>query len=262
MNPLVRSFALFVLGSAVILTSACLPWQATGQLRTEPQVVEAGGAESARVEIRMGAGKLQVSGGANALMDAEFVYNVDRWKPNVSYEVTAQRGQLIVEQPSSVEVNLGKNMRYEWNIRLGKELPLDLSVSLGAGESKLDLRDVAAQTIEITSGASSTTLNVPARTLTRLEITTGVGSATVDLTGDWKHNLKANIKGGTGSVIIRLPKETGVRAKVVGGLGKVNANGFRVSDDAYVNDAYDKTDVNLDIEVIGGVGSVTLELVG
>ena len=56
-----------------------------GELQTESQSVELGGVESVRVELDMGAGELDVAGGADGLLDAGFTYNVAGYKPEVSY---------------------------------------------------------------------------------------------------------------------------------------------------------------------------------
>jgi hypothetical protein len=53
----------------------------------------------------------------------------------------------------------------------------------------------------------------------------------------------------------------GVRVRAEGGLGKINAEGFRREGEAYVNDAYGDSDVSLDVDVRGGVGSINLEVV-
>jgi hypothetical protein len=42
-------------------------------------------ARSVGADLRMGAGELNVTGGTDALMEADFAYNVADWKPDVSY---------------------------------------------------------------------------------------------------------------------------------------------------------------------------------
>jgi hypothetical protein len=49
-----------------------------------------------------------VSGAADALMEADFSFNVSDWEPEVSYDVSGDPGKLSVEQGSSGEgVSLG-----------------------------------------------------------------------------------------------------------------------------------------------------------
>jgi hypothetical protein len=255
-----RILALMGLACIAALAGACCPWFETGTVRTESRSQELGGAQSASVDIRMGAGKLVMGAGASGIMDADFSYNISSWKPEVSYRVSDGRGYLTVEQPSVGNISAGHNVRYEWNVRLNGGVPLDLQVSLAAGESRLALSDLTVNELQITTGAGNAKIDLPARSLTRLEMNAGVGDANLDLLGDWKNNLKATIRAGVGAITLRLPRGTGVKVKVTGALGKVNANGFRIQDDAYVNDAYGRSAVALDMSIVGAVGSVTLEL--
>ena len=58
-----------------------------------------------------------------------------------------------------------------------------------------------------------------------------------------------------------VPSEVGVRVRAEGGLGKIYAEGFQREGEAYVNDAYGDSDVSLNVDVRGGVGSINLEVV-
>jgi uncharacterized protein DUF2154 len=47
----------------------------------ESQAVDLENAQSVRADLRMGAGELNLTGGAHALMEADITYNVADWKP-------------------------------------------------------------------------------------------------------------------------------------------------------------------------------------
>jgi hypothetical protein len=188
----------------------------------------------------MGAGELNVTGGADQLMEGEFSYNVSDWKPKVNYDVSGEKGELSVEQGSSEDVRLGGDARNEWDIRLNDEVPTALVVKMGAGESDLDLDSL---------------------TLTGLDLQMGAGKTTVDLTGDYAQDFDASIEGGVGEATVLVPSEVGVRATAEGGLGKINAKGFQREGDSYVNDSYGDSDVTLDVDVQGGVGQINLRVV-
>jgi Cell wall-active antibiotics response 4TMS YvqF len=113
-------------------------------------------------------------------------------------------------------------------------------VQMGAGESDLDLDSLA---------------------LTGVDLQMGAGKTTVDLTGDYAQSFDASIQGGVGEATVLLPSEVGVKAKAVGGLGKINAEGLKKVGDSYVNDAYGESDVNLSVDVKGGVGQINLKVV-
>jgi hypothetical protein len=231
--PLVLSF------TAAVLLGSC-GTQRIGEMQRESQAVDVENAQSARAQLRIDAGELNVSGGANALMEADFVYNVADWEPEVSYDVSGDTGELTVEQGSGEGVRLSGDARNEWDVRFNDEVPTDLLVEMGAGESNLDLDSLS---------------------LTGLDLRMGAGKTTVDLTGDYGQDLEASIQGGVGEATVLLPSAVGVRARAEGGLGKINAEGLQREGDSYVNDAFGDSEVTLDVDIQGGVGQINLEVV-
>jgi hypothetical protein len=214
--------------------------QQVGEMQRESKSVALQNAQSARAQLKMGAGELNLTGGADQLMEGEFSYNVADWQPKVSYDVSGEEGELVVKQGSAEGANLGADARNEWDIRLNDEVPTDLVVQMGAGESDLDLDSLA---------------------LTGLNLQMGAGKTTVDLTGNYAQDFEASIQGGVGEATVLLPSEVGVKAKAEGGLGKINAEGLQREGHSYVNDAYGASDVTLNVEVQGGVGEINLQVV-
>jgi len=219
----------------LLLTNCCV---VGGKLRTESETVELDGAESVSVEINMGAGKLNISGGADELLNANFLYRVRAWKPKINYNVSDNKGVLIIEQPGVVRIPV-QGYQYEWDLRFNDDVPMDLSVILGAGVNNLKLGSL---------------------NLTSLNIEMRVGELKVDLTGEWKKDLDANIEGGVGRMTLMLPSNVGVRVDVDRGLGTINAVGLKKDGDFYVNDAYEISLVTLNIELDVGIGEINLEI--
>jgi N-terminal domain of toast_rack, DUF2154 len=242
MKRLAILFAL--LATAAVLAGACGTQPGgtpqVGKMQSESKSVDPEDAQSARAQLKMGAGELTITGGADQLMEADFSYNVSDWKPKVSYHVSSEEGELVVKQGSGGGVRLGGGARNEWDISLNDEVPTDLVVQMGAGESDLDLDSL---------------------TLTGLKLQMGAGKTTVDLTGDYAKDFDASIQGGVGEATVMLPSGVGVKAKAQGGLGKINAEGLERVGDAYVNDAYGESNVTLNVDVQGGVGEINLEVV-
>src|SRR5215217_7513363 len=211
-----------------------------GKMQRESKSVDPKNAQSARAQLKMGAGELYLTGGADQLMEGEFSYNVADWKPKVNYDVSGDTGELMVKQGSAEGAGLSGDARNEWNISLNDEVPTDLVVQMGAGESDLDLDSL---------------------TLTGVDLQMGAGKTTVDLTGDYAQSFDASIQGGVGEATVLLPSDVGVKAKAEGGLGKINAEGLKRVGNSYVNDAYGESDVNLSVEVQGGIGQINLKVV-
>lgn len=223
---------------ATLLLAGCSPQARVGEMRSESQSVELDTAKSVRVEIAFGAGDLQLKGGSEKLMEADFTYNVDKLKPEVEYTDS----KLVVKQP---EINGFPNLaditdfRNEWGLRLNDKVPMDLSVDAGAGSANLQLAGLS---------------------LTRLNVTLGAGAYTVDLSGKWANNLDVTIDAGAASVILRLPKDVGARVKVDEGPHTIQAPGLAKDGDIYTNPAYGVSDVTLQIDLQVGIGTISLEV--
>lgn len=214
---------------------ACYP---TGEPQEESRTIELGQAESVELYLKMGAGELRLYGGAKELMDGSFLYNVERWKPEIDYTISGSRGLLEIRQGKKSGVPMGKT-RNRWDISLNDDVPIDFRVDFGAGEGNLDLRGL---------------------TLKSLDIDMGVGSLTVDLTGEREQDLDVSIEGGIGSATVYLPDDIGVRVKVDKGIGSVHARSMNKEENVYTNDVFGKTEVLIDMEIEAGIGSIDLKL--
>ena len=239
-----QSTRYLVIAALLPMLFGCGGWQATtGLPQADTQTIAANGASSARVELTLGAGELKLSAlqpsdGSSDLAEAAFTYNIAGWTPTVTYNVNQGHGNLIIAQPNATTV-LPQNIRYEWDVKLNKTIPLDLKLNMGAGRATLDLRGL---------------------TLNAVDIDVGAGDLQMDLSGAWAQSASITIESGVGQVTLRLPKDVGVRVEATAGLGRVNATGLSQNGDAYVNDAYATSDVVLTIGVEDGVGQVNLEL--
>jgi hypothetical protein len=237
--------SIVVMAATAVLAGACGTQpggtqQQVGTMQEESKTVDLKKAQTARAQLKMGAGELNVTGGADQLMEADFSYNVSEWKPKVSYDVSGHKGELLVKQGGAEGGSLDGKARNEWDISFNDEVPTDLMVQLGAGESDLDLDSLTLKGVDLKMGA---------------------GKTTVDLTGDYAKGFDASIQGGVGEATVLLPSEVGVKAKAEGGLGKINAKGLKRVGDSFVNDAYGESDVTLNVNVQGGVGEINLEVV-
>jgi hypothetical protein len=199
------------------------------------RAVEMGKYEMARLELKMGAGQLNLTGGASKLLDADFAYNLDSWKPIfTSRESSGLRADIKVEQPESVGA-LG-NIEYKWNLALNDQVPWDIITHLGAGEARIELGDTA---------------------LRNLTVHMGVGSLTLDLRGKPKHSFDIEIHGGVGEARIYLPKSASIVATAQGGIGEINVDGLEKHGGRWTN-SLDNAPATIHLEAHGGVGSIKI----
>jgi hypothetical protein len=223
-----------VVAPLVLCLSGCV-METAGPAQYESKTIEIAGAEAVRVNLEMSAGDLRVSSGSDKLMRADFVYNVPRWKPDVRSSNTAGRASISITQPS-IHGSIGNN-RYEWDVKLNRQIPADVSVRFGAGEANLDLSAVPLKSVDVEMG---------------------VGKLDLDLRGAPKSSYSVRIRGGIGEAVVRLPLEVGVVAEAHGGIGEIRAPGLRHSDNRYYNDAYQNSKVTVHLDVQGGIGSIRL----
>ncbi len=228
-----------VLLAALLLASCSSADVRVGELRTESKSVEPGDAKSVRVKMVLGAGDLVVTGGAKKLLEADFTYNVAKLKPEVEFT----DGTLVVQHPdvrgyrSPQDI---RDFRNEWDLRLNNDVPMNLSLDMGAGTSDLQLAGLS---------------------LTGLDVKLGAGKSTVDLTGNWARDLDVTFDTGAANITVRLPKEVGVRVEAVAGLGRIAASGLKPDGYVYTNEAYGTSGVTLHINIMTGMGQINLEVV-
>jgi hypothetical protein len=222
----------------VLLLTSCSSRARVGALRSESQSVELGDAKSVRVEINLGAGNLEVTGGTEKLLEADFNYNVAKLKPEVKYT----NGTLVVRQPDARGLPVLQGItdyRNEWGLRLNDAVPMDLRVDVGAGTSDLHLAGLS---------------------LTGLDIILGAGIYTVDLSGDWARDLDVTIDAGAADISVLLPREVGARVKVEEGPHLIDATGLTQDGGVYTNAAYGVSEVALNINLKAGIGTIYLEV--
>ncbi len=255
--------AMLLLATVLSLVGGCgLENLEVGPVRTKRESVEAGAAEVVRAEIKLGNGDLRIGGGAGTLMDAEFTYNVEDWQPDVAYTVGGNQGRLLVEQPSvenKFPFDLG-NIRYEWDLLFTDNMPIEMIITLGAGEGNLKLDSLELDRLDFAGGAGRVVIDLSGSTVRDLAVKMGAGDVDLDLSGRWQNDLTAVIQGGIGSTSLRLPIDVGVRVEVRKGLGKLKTNGWNKNGDVYTNLAYGQSGVTLDITIEGGIGSIDLQL--
>lgn len=245
----------------LFLATGCGDAARVGDLQTKSETIELGSAESVDVEVDIGAGELDVSGGSSELLEATFTYNVEELNPEAVYN----NGKVVVRH-DDVKEGIATffdldNYRNEWDLRFNNDVPMDMSIDLGAGRTALSLGSLSLTGLDINAGAGGVSLDLSgSRSLTRLDFKMGAGEIDLDLSGKWKDDLDASLQGGVGEMTLILPSEVGVRAVVNTGIGGVDTSGLNKDGNIYTNDAYGVSDVTLNIDIDGGVGQINLDV--
>lgn len=228
--------------AVALLLAGCARTTDLGPELTETERVIAGAARSAELDISMGAGELDLTTGGEALLEASITRNAGLKRPVISYVVDRDRGRLTMRQASTgvkSKVVGARGYRNRWNLALGRDIPMNVKLELGAGTVKVKLAEMK---------------------LKRLDIDFGAASGRIDLSGDWAGDLDVNISGGVGAATLVLPRRVGVKVEIDGGLGAVDACGFKRNGQEYTNDVIDSAPVTMNVTIEAGIGSVNLEL--
>jgi uncharacterized protein DUF2154 len=267
---------------SVVVVAGCAR---AGELRTERRSVELEGAESVSTELSMNAGNMVVEGGAQNLMDATFIYNVPEWKPEVSYGGLGEEKELSVNQPDVSGPTFG-SVRNDWEILLNDDVPMELSASNSSGDGEFDLESISLKSfsVEASSGDIAADLGGEQALLEELTVDSSSGDVGLDLSGEysspvglevdlssgdlamdlsggsWEDDLEGDVGLSSGTATITLPRDVGVYVEAETSSGDVNASGFRLDGDAYVNGAYGESDVTLSLSVESSSGDVNLRL--
>ncbi|HHY73996.1 MAG TPA: hypothetical protein GX497_12420 [Bacillus bacterium] len=191
------------------------------------------------VSIRLGVGDITINSSTSKAAEVDFTYNVEKLKPVVDYQISAERGQLSIQQ-SNMNVPLGniEGLKYDGNILLNNTLPVNLFVKTGAGTNLLDLRMLQLE------GA---------------EIFTGMGETTINMDGDYKKAFDVTIESGMGKAKLIAPKNVGMKIFVQSGIGKVETEGLIAENkETFVNHAYEKAKVKINLTIKMGVGDLLI----
>ena len=227
-----RSSARVVSTVLACVVVACGTSGPVGPVVREHHTVERGAAMSVRLEIGMTAGELEVKSGAKMLFEGDFDFNVPALKPEIAYAVDGTTGTLKVSQGSA-----SGNYENSWRLSLDETTPVDLHLTLGAGDAELVLGRVNLQ---------------------RLAVRLGAGDVVLDLRGMPAKSYKVTVQAGAGDTTIRLPAGVGISASTSGLIGDSNVSGLEKRDGRWINPRAEASPVTIDLQVQHAIGDLKI----
>jgi len=222
---------LIIVGGWLILSVYWRPDRSSEEMFSVPL------GEAKRVEYKFshGAGQIEIHGGSpsgSALVGTTAVGMNHRSKLN------GDRLEVRVEAGPSFVPFIGPSQGI-WRFQLTQEVPVTLKVDAGASSVDIDLRDVQATHVELSTGASSSNVTLPAHGASLL-----------------------NVEAGVAAVSIRVPESTAARIRVDEGMTAVNVdtNRFpRVDSGLYQSSNFDNIPDRAEINIESGLGSVSVK---
>lgn len=228
-----RSFAAAIAPALLLLSCGDFE-RSAGPLTVDNKSANLAKAELLRTEVRMAAGELRVEGGLKREIKAKLQYNKGGMEPRFNFDDSSFRARLLLDHEEK-SLHLGGDNRNVWELELPDDVPTDLDIKMGAGESHLRLGSMDLRSVKFHIGA---------------------GRVVADFRGTPKRDYEIEIHGGVGDCEIALPRSAGLRVEAHGGIGSIDISGLERKGDVWENEAYSKSGVKVRLSAKGGIGRI------
>jgi hypothetical protein len=247
------------------------------------------GESALTVDVTYAAGRLTLEPApSGVLYRMAMRYDDDKFTPVWDYDPDAAVLRLGLTARDR-HISMGERRRGETptlDIALTPDVPLTLSLEVGAAEADVELGGLALRRLRYQTGASKSQVRfgapnpVTCDALTfeagaaelratglgnancrRISFKGGVGDVILDFTGDWRHSAVARVQVGIGSLRLRLPRDLGVAITLNRLLTSFDHDGFVKRDQVYYSDNYASALHHLDLAVDASFGGITVDWV-
>ncbi len=239
------------------------------ELKTADLAAPLDEAASAQVKIDFSVGRANVTAlpaDADNLFEAQIAY-VGEYEFEVSG--AAERQIALRQKGSFPKGMMGQAKNLTWDIALAQNLPHQLSLKGGLGETDIDLTNLLVDAIKLDTGVGKVALTLPLQDNNfNASISGGVGKTDVTIPAGIGGNLK--IDGGVGEVNISVASEAAVRIEANSGLGQINlpaglvrvsgSGSFIGTEGIWESAGFADAKKQIHIQYNGGVGSFHLKL--
>jgi hypothetical protein len=244
------AIASFVIGFGILAVSGNLPassdtkaspFRHTSMLSPNTTTIPLEGATAGNIRVTLGAGELTLNGGApsSALVAATVFSKAPEWQPEIVQSLNGSvKSVTITDKGFKGKEWFAVHSPNSWEILVNDQVPVNLTVNVGAGDNRLDLG----------------TLN-----LDSLVVNTGAGDTEIDLGRTRAGPYHAEIHNGVGDLTIRVKKNSNTRVSLDHGVGDLSSKGFEQEHDILVTEGFDPALPTTEIFVKQGVGDITLE---
>ena len=259
--------------------------QRAHRMRSITSARQVSGERELSVQVRYGAGRLQVQPATGDLLyRMDLRYDEEGFRPVAEYDRAAGRLKLGVEGREHGGSGRHNGRDEHAGIALTPAVPMDLALQFGAGEAEVDLGGMSLRSLSLETGASSTSLSfaqpnrVAARLVKlqagaaelrvtglgnaraeRIEFQGGVGQTTLDFGGAWDHNATARVQMGVGAVRLRLPRTLGVKVTKSSFLSSFDPSEMVKRGNAWYSRGYEGARYRLDLSIEAAVGSIDID---
>lgn len=277
-KQLLTLFSILVLISLSCTISVPVPTLEPGETKTFSISEAATTSDISNVAVQMSAGKLNISGGAQNLVEGTIQYNIPGWQP----ETTRIGDNITISQKTQLGLNIPSDkLLNKWDLKLGAR-PMKLDINASAYKGDFNLTNVPLKNLKINSSASESQVifeNQNPQSMEQLEFSTSAsnvelsglgyanfasmnfnasaGNYTLDFSGSLQQPAQAIITGGGCNIKMIIPKGTTSKIEVTGPLSGVaiTTGTWTVNDGIYSTDG---TSPLLNVKVQMGAGRLEL----
>lgn len=239
------------------------------------------------VNVQYGAGRFELRAATDPVLYAmRLRYNEDNTTPLHEFDPQARTLRIGVDNASTSWRGRHEDDDDKAGMRLAlaPNVPLDLSLKLGATEANADFGGLSVRSLRVQSGAADETLDfstpngarmgtmeidVGAASLTlrhiananasSLTVKGGVGAVNLDFGGAWTGDMDADVKVALGKVALTIPRDVGVRLALDRFLTSFDNDGLEKRGGYYYSDNWDAAKHHLRIHVETTLGSVSVD---
>lgn len=271
-----RAAAALALGALLVLAGG-LQAQTWREVTTSRRAT---GSDPVRVQVDYGAGTFRVAAGSPELLyRMRLRYDEDQFEPKA--ELRGNRLELGLESVGRSARRARIRSGGEMELTLGRAVPMDLHLALGAVKAELDLGGLSLTGLELSTGASQSTLDVsesnPARldravlevgaadfvarrlgnlNARRVRVDAGVGDVRLGLEGSWREDAQVDIRMGLGALELRFPEGLGVRLNKSSFLTSLDPQGMVKRGEAYYSLDWEHAERKITVDLEAAFGSV------
>ena len=272
----------FVVAALLLCAASSLSAQQWREMEVSRQLRDTG---EHRVRVQYGAGTLTLTPAAAPLLySMNLRYDEDSGEPVHFFDTTSRRLTIGLDKQTMRLARSVRGNRGEMRLALTNQVPLDLTLDLGAVRGDVDLSGLKLSGLRVNSGASETRvradsvnasqistleLDVGAASLrvdgianlnaSRIRANVGVGELELDFSGEWSRDIDATIDLALGHVQLHVPREVGVRVEVDRFLSSFDGDNFTKRGNAYYSRNWDDAERKLQIKFNAALGNIDID---
>jgi hypothetical protein len=283
-NAVVRGLCLVAAGC---LFTSCDVMSGPPDIQSLRESRPVGDTKELVVDLKYDVGQLDISPVSDDnLFSLDLQYDRQLYDPSFNFNA-GDRANVRLDMNSRRGFGGGRERENELNLRLTDKVPLDLNLTTGVSESRLDLAGVKVRRMRLKGGVGKTevTFDKPSgETLTSLDVESGVGELIIhglgntqvqrlDLKGGVGHSeidftgymggastTEASIKVGVGAVRLKVPRDADVEIEAKGSfLSNISAPSFEHNGGNYTHRGEGGPKIRIRVE--SGVGGVEVEMI-